>query len=122
MVEPWSWREMGGRLHLVLASKGARIALTSGMTGLQTRDPQRGTLRLLTPNDEVGRLIEAAPDHAIIAAAMTSGLARWEPDANELCIGAVRFATCLDTFGVPVMTRGMREAIAKATLAEVANG
>ncbi|ODT97433.1 MAG: hypothetical protein ABS82_00310 [Rhodanobacter sp. SCN 67-45] len=65
------------------------------------------------------RLIAAAPDHAMIASALCSGAARWEPFASgsggEFCIGGLRHATNLDQFGVPVMTDGMRAAIAEAT-------
>lgn len=59
------------------------------------------------------RLIAAAPDHAAIAAALCSGTARWE--GSEFCIGGIRHSTKLDEFGVPIMTAGMRAAIAKAT-------
>ncbi|GAA0260337.1 hypothetical protein [Rhodanobacter caeni] len=64
-------------------------------------------------------LIAAAPDHAMIASSLCSGAARWEPFASgsggEFCINGFRHATNLDQFGVPVMTDGMRAAIAAAT-------
>ncbi len=64
-------------------------------------------------------LIASAPNHALIARALCAGIARWEPfasaNAGEFCIGGFRHATQLDEFGVPMMTDGMRTAIAKAT-------
>lgn len=58
------------------------------------------------------RLIASAPDHAMIASALCSGVARWE--RAEFCIDGLRHSTKLDEFGVPVMTAGMRSAISKA--------
>lgn len=72
------------------------------------------TVDSATENREANaRLIAAAPDHALIAAALCQGIARWE--GSEFCIGGLRHSTKLDEFGVPVMTGGMRAAIAKAT-------
>jgi hypothetical protein len=68
-------------------------------------------------------LIAAAPDHAAIARVMCAGVARWEPFASgggEFCIGGIRHATKLDEFGVPVITGGMRVAIAEVTSDAVA--
>lgn len=71
------------------------------------------------------RLIAAAPDHALVAAALASGLARWEPfntgdDRGELCVRGLRYATSLDEFGVPVLASHTRAAIARARGQEVA--
>lgn len=62
------------------------------------------------------RLIVAAPDHALIAAALCAG-ARWESATREFCIDGLRHATTLDQFGVPKMTSGMRDACAKVLAA-----
>ncbi len=75
----------------------------------------------LDPNvDANARLIAAAPDHALIARAMCIGAGRWEPFGDgrgEFCMNGQRHATWLDEFGVPVITNGMRAALAKATQA-----
>ncbi len=63
-------------------------------------------------------LMIAAPDHTLIARAMCIGAGRWEPwgdGRGEFCMNGPRHATKLDEFGVPVVTSGMRAALAKAT-------
>lgn len=67
------------------------------------------------------RLIAAAPDHALICWAMCVGGARWEPSGyegrGEFCMSGICHSTTLDEFGAPVMTSGMRAAIAIAEAA-----
>ena len=64
--------------------------------------------------ERIERLNRAAPDHAMIAAALCAGAARWEAYTSEFCIDGLRHGTHLDEFGVPEMTQGMRAAIIKA--------
>lgn len=59
------------------------------------------------------RLIAAAPDHALVAGALVTGVLRYEPFANtnasgELCFNGLRHATGLDEFGVPRLTDHLR--------------
>ena len=128
MVDPWTWRTLGARLMLVTASHGSRVVLCPQMNVIQTRDAVTGLLRAITPNDEPARLIENAPDHAAMAAALVAGVGRWEffvgrSDGGEFCIDGLRHATRLDSFGVPTMTAGIRKAIAKRlTPKEAVNG
>lgn len=73
----------------------------------------------LKASEANARLIAAAPDHAMLAAVLASGKARWEPlpgscDSGEVCFGGIRYHTRLDEFGVPAMTDALRAAIAKA--------
>lgn len=69
--------------------------------------------------DANAKLIAAAPDHALYAAAITTGIARWEPweqaGKGEVCVGGMRYATSLDDFGVPELSENIRLAIRNAT-------
>lgn len=63
-------------------------------------------------------LFEAAKDHALLAAALVSGKARWEPFAGaprtgEVCISGLCHCTELDQFGVPILTGLLRAEILK---------
>jgi len=74
-------------------------------------------LRPLTECKANGRLISAAPDHALICWAICVGSARWEPWGDlrgEFCMNGLRHATELDEFGCPIVTGGMRAAILRA--------
>ena len=64
------------------------------------------------------RLMEAAPNHALIARLLSTRQMRWEllcggPD-GELCFDGLRHYTEPDEFGVPKLTEYLRERIAKA--------
>lgn len=62
-------------------------------------------------------LFAAAPDHAIIAAALCTGIARWNwwsEDRGEVCVAGFCFPTELDEFRVPKITDALREALIKA--------
>lgn len=66
------------------------------------------------------KLIFAAWDHALYAAAITAGLIRWEPfqpldGRGEICCGGLRYCATLDEFGVPQLIAHTRAAIQKAT-------
>src|SRR5262249_7521003 len=61
---PWAWRSFGDRLMLVTETHGSLVVLAAkGMKGssIQTRDTATGALRDIKPDDEVARLIAAAP-------------------------------------------------------------
>ncbi|MDR6851054.1 hypothetical protein J2Y54_000547 [Sphingomonas sp. BE123] len=63
------------------------------------------------------RLIAAAPDHAMIAAALCTGIARWNwwsEGRGEVCVAGFCFVTELDEFRVPKITDALREALIKA--------
>lgn len=64
------------------------------------------------------RLIAAAPDHALLLAAIVSGRARIEPlGANvEVCTGGLRYATKLDENGCPLVSDVIRTALLRATV------
>ena len=69
------------------------------------------------------RLIAAAPDHAMIAAVLCAGVARWEPyhgPKGEFCIEGFCHSTTMDEFGVPSMTHALRAAIDRALATEEA--
>lgn len=68
------------------------------------------------PNDADKALIAAAPDHALLFAAIVSGRARIEPLGRdvEICTGGLRYAAMLDESGCPVVTDAARAAIARA--------
>ena len=67
-----------------------------------------------TERDEMCRLIAAAPDHALVARLLCSGMARWERATREFCFNGLRYATELDEFGVPIIHDVLRAVIAKA--------
>ena len=137
---PWEWRRNGDRVYLRTINRGGLYIMDfvrRGMQGGQPRfavwdgDDREKVGGIMCGADEIdlrshpdARLIAAAPDHAAIAHALCSGVARWEPftsgKTGEFCIAGLRHCTTLDEFGVPVMTDHMRAAIAKAT--EAANG
>lgn len=63
------------------------------------------------------RLIAAAPDHALIAAALCAGVARWNAwsaGKGEVCLRGYCFVTALDAFGVPEVTDALRGALSEA--------
>lgn len=63
------------------------------------------------------RLIAAAPDHALVAAALCLGVARWNafgPRQGEFCIRGFCYVTELDEFGVPTMTDALRASLRAA--------
>lgn len=64
------------------------------------------------------RLIEAAPDHALICWAMCVQDATWEEwgsgNEGEFCFAGLRYVTSRDEFGAPVLTPALRAALAKA--------
>lgn len=67
------------------------------------------------------RLVTAAPDHALLAAAFAARIARWEPfsgtadpRSGELCTKGFRYATHLDEFGVPILNRNTRAILIQA--------
>ena len=65
-------------------------------------------------------LIAGAPDHAVFAAAVCKGVARWEPfsgssDRGEVCCNGMRYSTILDEFGCPILSVHSRAALAKET-------
>lgn len=69
--------------------------------------------------DMASRLIESAPDHALYAAALTAGVARWEPFAGrqeigEVCVDGMRHSANIDDFGVPVLSDHLRKCLKKA--------
>jgi hypothetical protein len=68
------------------------------------------------------RLIAAAPDHALVAAAFVSGVALWRPInkyVGDLRVGGRWYSLPLDEFGVPQLDDWTRErlrtSIAKTT-------
>lgn len=63
--------------------------------------------------------IAAAPDHALLAAALCAGAARWEPfkpcdGRGEVCVSGLRHCTTLDEFGVPQLDANLRTALREA--------
>lgn len=65
------------------------------------------------------KLIAAAPDHALLLAALVSGKAQWKPlDAfngmGEVAIDGLRYTARLDEFGCPIVESGLRAALRKA--------
>ena len=55
-------------------------------------------------------------DHTLLAAAMVAGVARWERLDNrvgEVCVGALRYFSHLDAYGVPVLHQLVRDVITK---------
>lgn len=82
-----------------------------------------GLVNLARASEADARLIAAAPDHALLAAAICAGRARWEPFSSqpglqityggEVCINGLRHATTLDQFGVPILTAHLRAALLK---------
>lgn len=65
-------------------------------------------------------LESAAPDHVMVLRLLASKAMRWEPfpsgdDRGELCFLGIRHATQLDDCGCPMLTDGLRAAIARAT-------
>ncbi len=60
-----------------------------------------------------------ADDHALIAAALCRGAARWRsflatPNRGEVCVGGVRYSSTLDRFGVPQLHELLRRDLRKA--------
>lgn len=64
------------------------------------------------------RLIAAAPDHALLLAAIVSGRARVEPlgASVEVCTGGLRYATKLGENGCPLVSDVIRTALLRATM------
>lgn len=64
------------------------------------------------------RLIAAAQDHALFAAALCQGTIRWEwlpgHTTGEICVDGLRYSAHLDQFGVPQLDANTRAAIQKA--------
>lgn len=69
--------------------------------------------------------IDAAADHALIAAALVAGIARWEPfsetndGSGEVAVDGLRHATRLDTHGVPALTPMLRAKLTTALRPQV---
>ena len=66
------------------------------------------------PIEGNARLIASAPDHALIASALCSGMIRWEAKTKEICLNGLRHSTDLDEFGVPTLHPGLRNQIRNA--------
>jgi hypothetical protein len=121
-VTSWCWRRFGDVLMLVTEAGGAKVILAPSrrktQAEIQTRDPKTRTLRAIREDDEPAQLIAAAPDHALIARAMTLGVAtfeRWpQPGKGEICFAGLRYATALDQFGVPLLSASTRHELAAA--------
>jgi hypothetical protein len=68
-----------------------------------------------------GRLIAAAPDHALVGWAMCVQDARWDEwgsGKGEFCFAGLRHSTTLDEFGVPVLTTHLRSLLVAARAAQ----
>ncbi|TMJ05798.1 MAG: hypothetical protein E6G97_01995 [Alphaproteobacteria bacterium] len=121
-VTSWCWRRFGDVLMLVTETGGALVILApsrrKAKPEIQTRDLKTGMLRAIHKDDEAAQLIAAAPDHLLIARAMTLSIAtfeRWQhPGKGEICFGGLRHATTLDQFGVPSLTASTRHELAAA--------
>lgn len=112
---PWHWNEQGW----VYAD------VPDGITINGASDPYYGGHMVAESISLAnGPLIAAAPDHALLLAAMSSGKATFERHGLELWVLVLRdFATfekawwerfkdvSLDAFGCPVMTTEMRAAL-----------
>ena len=62
------------------------------------------------------RLIAAAPDHALVARLLASGVLRWIDSGLCLYFDGLHqscYGTTLDEFGVPILTDELRRDIAK---------
>lgn len=104
-----------------------RYSTSAGQVRIVTNDSNALPVATANHGDGIGmkttaanaRLIAAAPDHALVARAMSAGVARWErfsdAESGELCFGGLRYWTKLDEFGVPTLSASTREALAKAT-------
>ena len=121
-ITGWRWRRFGDVLMLVTESAGALVILApsrrKAQPEIQTRDPETGTLRAIREDDVAAQLIAAAPDHALIARAMTLGIAtfeRWQQTGKgEFCFSGLRHVTTLDQFGVPSLSASTRHGLAAA--------
>jgi hypothetical protein len=134
MLEPWLWTQGEGRVpRMMLVDADGQTVLCAASGKLLARDPDFGILAPLRSTMPVAQLIEAAPGHALFAAAIVAGVARWEPwpphdgrRRGELCIGGIRHALSLDAFGVPIMHAGLfdivSDELARARTGEAAHG
>jgi collagenase-like PrtC family protease len=65
--EPWCWRDFGAHLMLVTKHRGAKVILAPNTYALQTRCQETGVLRPLHADDDVARVIAAAPEAVSLA-------------------------------------------------------
>jgi hypothetical protein len=75
-------------------------------------------VQISVEQDDNARLIASAPDHALIAAAIVAGVARWEfftgdRSRGEICVGGLRYSSKLDEFGVPELNEITRAALSR---------
>ncbi|KRG39120.1 hypothetical protein ARC78_14980 [Stenotrophomonas pictorum JCM 9942] len=122
---PWSVID-GVRVHAALGADSGDGAPADSTDGWCIADVSSvpDTSYLGTPTQlgyEVmranARLIAAAPDHAMVCRVLCAGIAYWRSWGDrkgEFCMDGLCYATQLDDFGCPVVTNGMRVAIAKA--------
>jgi hypothetical protein len=104
---PWRWQMSGGRHMLVTDGGGAMVVLAGAHTAhLLTRDLKTGILRAIDENDEVAKIIAAAPDVRRHAQALINGID----------IGLVRIDTDADEALANVLGR-LREALARSEAA-----
>lgn len=66
----------------------------------------------------IGAVLTASEDRTLVAAALTAGVAVWKPfelaGVDELCIAGLRYATHLDSAGVPELHDHSRRALGAA--------
>lgn len=66
----------------------------------------------------VGAVLTASEDRTLVAAALIAGVAAWKPfelaGVGELCIAGMRYATHLDSAGVPELHDHSRRALVAA--------
>lgn len=72
---PWCWQISGGRQMLVTDGGGAMVVLSGAYTSpIWTRDLQTGTMRSISANDDIAKIIAAAPDVRRHARALLNGI------------------------------------------------
>jgi hypothetical protein len=113
---PWEWHTVGKDWVLWGAWGNRPIILDVGSrTGrpprsLRVRDSHGIMVPFLSAHPDAG-MIAAAPDHALLAAALCRQVARIEPmnaECVEVCVSGMRHVARLDFYGVASLSSVLR--------------
>ena len=95
--------------------EGQEVQIAAMMHSRWSYPDDGKTQRLHEQSKTNAALIAAAPDHALVLAALVSGRAHWEQRESsprgELCMSGLRHSLEIDEFGCPVLTELARDAL-----------